>query len=45
MVVTYIPNIDIINNENKYDGAPFVAPKFWRGSRFVVSIAVKAGVE
>ena len=45
VLVTYILNAKIINNENKHDGAPFVAPKSWRGSRLVVTIVVKACVE
>ena len=45
VVVTYKPNAEIVNNENKHDGEPFVAPKSWRGSRFVVSIVVKACAE
>ena len=45
VVVTYILNSKIINNENKHDGAPFVAQKSGRGSHFVVSIVVKACVE
>ena len=42
VLVTYILNAKIINNENRHDGAPFVAPKSWRGSCFVVSVGVKA---
>ena len=45
VVVAYILNAEIINNENKHDGAPFVAQKSWHGSRFVVSIVVKACAE
>ena len=45
VVVTYIINAKIINNENKHDGAPFVAPKSGCGSFFVVSIVVKACAE
>ena len=45
MVVAYVLNAEIIKNEKKYDGAPFVAPKSWRGSRLVVSIVVKACAE
>ena len=45
VVSAYILNAKIINNENEHDGAPFVAPKSWRGSRFVVSIVVKACAE
>ena len=44
MVVAYILNAEMINNEYKHDGAPFVAPKFWRGSRFIVTIVVKSCV-
>ena len=45
VVIAYILNDKIINNENKHDGAPLVAPKSWCGSRFVVSIVVKACTE
>ena len=45
MLVTYILNAEIINNENKHDGAPFVAPDSWSGSRFVVTIVGKACAE
>ena len=45
MLVAYILNAEIINNENKPDGAPFVAPKSLRVSRFVVSIVIKACAE
>ena len=42
VVVAYILNAKIINNEYKNDGAPFVAPKPWRSSGFIVAIVVKA---
>ena len=45
LVVAYILNAEIINNDYKHDGAPFVAPKSWRGSRFIVTIFVKACAE
>ena len=45
MVVSYILNSEIINNENKHDGESFLAPKSWCSSRFVVSIFVKACAE
>ena len=45
MVVDYILNAEIVHNENKHDGEPFVAPKSWRVSRFVVTIFVKACAE
>ena len=45
MVVAYILNAKIINNEYKHDGAPFVAPKPWRSGGFIVAIFVKASVE
>ena len=45
MVAAYIPNAEIINNENKHDGAPFVVPKSGHGIRFVLSISVKVCAE
>ena len=42
VVVAYILNAKSINNENKHDGAPFVAPNFWRSSGFIVANFVKA---
>ena len=45
VVVAYILNAEIINNEYKNDGAPFVAPKPWRSSGFILSIVVKAHAE
>ena len=45
MLVKYILNAEIVNNENKYDGALFVVPKSWSGSPFVVSIVVEACAE
>ena len=45
MVVAYTLNAEIINIEYKHDEALFVAPKSWRGSRFIVTIVVKACVE
>ena len=42
VVVTYILNAEIINNEYKHDGAPFLAPKYWLSSGFIVAIVVKA---
>ena len=45
VLVAYILNAEIINNENKHDGAPFVAPKSWSGSCLLVSIVVKACAE
>ena len=45
MVVAYIPNAEIINNEYKHIGAPFVAPKPWRSGGFVVASIVKARAE
>ena len=41
MVVAYILDAQIINNEYKHNGASFVAPKPWRGGGFVVSSIVK----
>ena len=35
VVVTYILDSKIINNESKHDGAPFVAPKPWSSGGFV----------
>ena len=45
MVVTQIIEAEIINNEYKHDGEPFVAPKPWRSSGFIVAIVVKAREE
>ena len=45
VVVAYILNSKIINNEYKHDGAPFLAPKPWRSSGFIVSIVVKVRAE
>ena len=45
LVVAYILNAKIINNEYKHDGAPFVEPKPWRSSGFIVAIIGKARVE
>ena len=45
VVVSYILNAEIINNEYKNDGAPFLAPKPWRSSGFIVSIVVEAHAE
>ena len=45
VVVVYILNSEIINNEYKHDGEPFVAPKPWRSSGFIVAIVVKAREE
>ena len=42
VVVAYIPNAEIVNNEYKNNGVPFVAPKPWRGGGFILSIFVKA---
>ena len=45
LVVAYIFNAEIINNEYKHDRAPFVAPKSWSSSGFIVAIVVKAHAE
>ena len=45
MVVAYILNDEIINNEYKHDGAPFVEPNSWCSSGFIVAIVVKAREE
>ena len=45
MVVAYILNAEIINNEYKHNGAPFVAPISWRSGGFIVAIVVKACTE
>ena len=45
VVVIYILNAEIINNEYQKNGAPFLAPKPWRSGSFIVSIVVKACVE
>ena len=45
VVVAYILNAEIINNEYKHNGAPFVAPKPWRSGGFIVAIVVKARAE
>ena len=45
VVVAYILNAKIINNEYKHDGAPFLAPKPWRGCGFIIAIVVKARAE
>ena len=45
VVVAYILNAQIINNEYKHDGASFVAPKPWRSCGFIVSIVVRAHAE
>ena len=45
VVLTYILKAEIINNENKHDGASFLAPKSWCVSRFVLYIVVKACAE
>ena len=45
VVVTYILDSEIINNEYKHNGAPFVAPKPWRSGGFVVSSIIKARAE
>ena len=45
MVVSHILDVEIINNEYKHNGAPFVAPKPWRSGDFIVSIVVKVCVE
>ena len=44
-VVAYILSAEIINNEYKGDGAPFVAPEPWRSSGFIVAIHVQARAE
>ena len=43
--VNYILNAKIIKNEYKHDGVPFVAPKPWRSSGFIVAIVVKERAE
>ena len=45
VVVTYMLNYEIINNEYKHNGAPFVAPKPWRSGGFVVASIIKARAE
>ena len=45
MVVTYIIDAKIINNEYKHNGAPFVVPKPWCSGGFVVASIVKARAE
>ena len=45
MVVTYILDSEIINNEYKHNGAPFVAPKPWSSGGFVVASIIKARAE
>ena len=45
LVVAYIIDAEIINNEYKHNGAPFVAPKSWHSGGFVVASIVKARVE
>ena len=44
-VVSYILNAEIIKNEYKHDGAPFVAPKPWCSCGFIIAIVVKARAE
>ena len=45
VVVAYILNAEIINNEYKHNRAPFVTPKPWRSRGFILAIAVKARVD
>ena len=45
VVVTNILNAEVINNEYKNNGAPFVAPKPWRIGGLVVASIVKARAE
>ena len=45
VVVDYILDAEIINNEYKHNGAPFVVPKPWRSGGFVVASIVKARAE
>ena len=45
VVVAYILNAEIINNEYKNYGAPFVEPKPWRSCGFIIAIVVKARSE
>ena len=45
MFVAHIIDAEIINNEYKHNGVPFVAPKPWRSGGFIVSIVVKAHAE
>ena len=45
MVVAYILNAEIINNEYKHNGAPFVAPNPRRSGGFIVAIVVEAHAE
>ena len=45
MVVAYIFDAKIINNEYKHNGAPFMAPKPWRSGGFVVASIIKARAE
>ena len=45
VVVAYILNSEIINNEYKHNGAPFVVPKPWCSSGFIVAIVIKAYAE
>ena len=45
VVLAYILNAKIINNEYKHYGAPFVEPKPWRSCGFTIAIVVKARAE
>ena len=45
MAVAHILDTEIINNEYKHNGAPFVAPKPFRSGGIIVSIVVKARAE
>ena len=45
MVVAYILDAEIINNEYKHNGAPFVAPNPWRSGDFIVASIIEACAE
>ena len=45
VVLAYRLNAEIIKNEYKHDGAPFLALKYWLSSGFIVAIVVKARAE
>ena len=45
VVVAYILDAKIINNEYKRNGASFVVPKSWRSGGFVVASIIKACAE
>ena len=45
MVVAYILDAEIINNEYKHNGATFVAPNPWHSGGFIVAGIIKARAE